>query len=107
MKEISLDDYDLSYFNDSVTYTRLLARSATDPSVRARAKVAVAFCDMMDIVEPGWRAIALQNLKDAFSSAGLEVIPVGDIGLNTLFDIQLGIHGVTVKRTRHPDSKSQ
>lgn len=87
LKDIEL--YRISDFNDAITYTRLLAHSSRDHHERARAKVACAYIDMMDLLSPGWRNVAYETLISNYKKANLTEIPSGNVGFDSVSDIKL------------------
>jgi len=92
----SLSSYSLSDFNDAITYTKLLAVDAPDYKTRANAKLASAYIDMMDLVEPGWRQIAFEQLKANALKKGVRNIEVGNIGFEASGHLTLSTDNVLI-----------
>lgn len=64
MKQIlNTQEIDLYDFNSILTHTRAVSRSAADLRVRNRAKLSVAYCNMMDNLDPTWRSVAVTELN--------------------------------------------
>jgi len=102
-----IDQYSVIDFRDAITFTKLMARSASSFEERAKAEVAAAFCDMMNLIEPNWYVAAHQNLIDQAKARGLTELPVGDIGFSSISDIKLTFEdmliGMKAQQIQKPD----
>jgi len=92
----AISRYSMQDFNDAITYTKLLAVDAPDYSTRANAKLASAYVDMMDLIEPGWRQVAFMQLKANAQKKGVKSIEVGNVGFEAIGNIRLSTDTVLV-----------
>jgi len=95
--------YTLEDFNDAITYTKLLAMDAPEYAVRANAKLASAYVDMMDLVEPGWRQIVYEQLIQTAKQKGVRNIEVGNVGFEASGKLSLSTDTVLIGLNDSPD----
>jgi len=97
-----IDTYTLGDFRDAITYTKLMARSGATCEERAKAKIATAFCEMMDLLEPQWYVAAHKRLIEQAKSIGVQELPVGNIGFSSVSDIHLTFEQMMLDLSHKP-----
>lgn len=78
MKTTNRTDYRREHFDNAIEYTRAIARSHLSKVERQKAKVTVAYVDLMDALHPGWRDIAVQQICEQYCR---EDVPIKDIAV--------------------------
>lgn len=118
MKEIPRREFSLEHLRDAITFTKLLSRSSNDLALRYRSKMAIAYCEMMDVIEPSWREVAVEAIRTGYKE---EIVNLREVFLDmTHINLKLSLndfvindtkgkpkHGTSDKRIRGSSSTTQ
>jgi len=82
-RTVPASEYSKQDLDDTIRFTKAVARFTTDSVLKGRCAVVLAYIQMMEALDPHWRLAMVCKIRDTYKD---QEVPVRDVLLDTTHD---------------------